>query len=121
MNLSRVIVLICLVVAAGISGACSKDKAIEFYNVQLERCNNSIKVHEEGIKDFEDKVMDNNIFDKIEKIAGKLDKKMYKGKYKNLDTYLENYTNLSSAKTRLEIDLKNAEYFKEIIKRIEML
>ena len=99
----------------------SKEKAIEHYKIQLERCNKGLDKIKENLKDLEKDIMDPEIFERISKIQGKLDKNMYKGKYKALETYLEKHAHYKQGLAQIDIRSGHIPYFEKILETIEAL
>ena len=99
----------------------NKSKALEYYDIQQERCINSEKAHTEMVDRFDKELLSKDVFDKIAKVKGKLDTNKYKGKYAKLDEYFAYYDQLHAAKNRLALDKKNVVFFSEIIAKIEAL
>ena len=99
----------------------NKEKALEFYRVQLKNCTKGLEVVKKGLKEFEKDLVDNDIFEKVEKIVGKLDTSKFKGKYKALDTYMIKHAQYKQGLAEIEIRGKHIPYFETIIKTIEEL
>ena len=99
----------------------NKEKALEFYGVQIKNCQNGLDVIKEGMAEFEKDIMDADIFEKISSIKEKLDTNKYKGKYKALDTYLEKHAQYKQGLAQIKIRGEHIPYFETIIKTIEEL
>lgn len=93
----------------------------EYYQNQLNNCENGKKFFEDTIKKLEEEVVDAKIFEKIGELKGKLDISKHKGKYKLLEDYLKSFTQYNQAKNMVSIRETDSKRFRDIIDKIDSL